>query len=195
MAASPLPQPAAADALSAFAERGARAALSDDLLVRPAREAWERRDYYALRQAVFSDEQKLLAHDKDSHDFRAIPIVALAHCCGVPDRVVGAVRIYEREPRLWYGGRLCVDREYRQHRLIGQALVNEAVARAIDLGCRRFLATVQAQNEAYFHRLHWRSLEALELHGMPHRLMQAELERYPFMPRRVLPIPGATDED
>lgn len=159
--------------------------LASDLRIKPATETWERRDYYALRQAVFSAEQRLLAQDKDEKDFQAIPIVALAHTYGQPDRVVGAVRIYQPEPGLWYGGRLCVEHAYRRHGLIGKALVNEAVSLAIELGCRRFLATVQAQNERYFQGLHWHTLERTELLDKPHCLMQADLQRYPFMPRRV----------
>ena len=46
-------------------------------------------------------------------------------------------------------------------------------------GCKRFLATVQAANARYFEHHHFRRLEALELLGRPHFLMQAELERYP----------------
>lgn len=163
--------------------------LAGDLLVKPASEPWEQREYYALRQAVFADEQQLLAQDKDSHDFQAIPIVALTHACGMADQVVGAVRIYQQEPGLWYGGRLCVARAYRRHHMIGRALVNEAVSRAIELGCQTFLATVQAQNEAYFHSLHWQTLEHIELLGQPHALMQAQLPRYPFMPRQVSLLP------
>lgn len=163
--------------------------LAGDLLVKPAREAWEKRDYYALRCAVFSEEQQLLAQDKDGHDFQAIPIVALAYNCGIADQVVGAVRIYEKAPGLWYGGRLCVTRAYRRHGMIGKALVNEAVSRAIDIGCHTFLATVQLANESYFHSLHWRTLEHVELLGQPHALMQAELPRYPFMPREVSLLP------
>jgi putative N-acetyltransferase (TIGR04045 family) len=159
--------------------------LAGDLLVKPAEEAWERQHYYALRRAVFSDEQQLLAQDKDEKDFQAIPIVAIAHHCGMPERVIGAVRIYESEPGLWYGGRLCVDRQYRRHAMIGKALVNEAVARALDLGCQRFLATVQHSNESYFHGLHWDTLDSLELLGQPHCLMQAQLDRYPFMARQI----------
>lgn len=159
--------------------------LAGDLRVKPASEAWEKRAYYALRRTVFSDEQQLLTQDRDSRDFLAIPIVAIAHSCGMADQVVGAVRIYQEAPGHWYGGRLCVERAYRRHGMIGKALVNEAVSRAIDLGCRRFLATVQLANERYFQSLHWRTLKHMELHGQPHCLMQAALERYPFMPREV----------
>jgi putative N-acetyltransferase (TIGR04045 family) len=163
--------------------------LAGDLLVKPAADAWERQDYYALRRAVFSDEQQLLAQDKDEKDFQAIPIVAVAHHCGMPEHVVGAVRIYETEPGIWYGGRLCVERAYRRHGMIGKALVNEAVSRAIDLGCQTFLATVQQANESYFHSLHWQTLQPMDLLGHPHCLMQAQLDRYPFMPRQVALLP------
>ena len=156
-----------------------------ELLVKPATEQWEKQAYYALRRAVFSDEQQLLAQDKDSHDFQAIPIVALAGSCGMADQVVGAVRIYQSEPGLWYGGRLCVAPAYRRHSLIGTALVNEAVSRAKDQGCEVFRATVQAQNERYFHGLGWQTLETLQLLGQPHCLMQADLPSYPLMPRQV----------
>lgn len=159
--------------------------LAGDLLVKPAIEAWERRDYYALRRAVFSEEQQLLVQDKDERDFQAIPIVAVAHHCGMPERVIGAVRIYQTRPGHWYGGRLCVEQAYRRQGMIGKALVNEAVARAMDLGCVTFLATVQQPNESYFHSLHWQTLEHMQLLGQPHCLMQATLSRYPLMPRQV----------
>lgn len=159
--------------------------LAGDLLVKPASETWERNGYYALRRAVFSQEQRLLEQDKDELDFQALPIVAVASHCGMPERVIGAVRIYTPEPGTWYGGRLCVERDYRRHGMIGKALVNEAVSRAKDLGCQSFLATVQQANEGYFHSLHWHSLHAIELLGQPHVLMQAQLNRYPLMPRQI----------
>lgn len=158
---------------------------SGELLVKPASESWEKQAYFALRRSVFSDEQQLLAQDKDSHDFQAIAIVALAGNCGIVDQVVGAVRIYQPQPGLWFGGRLCVAPAYRRHSMIGKALVNEAVSRAKDLGCDVFRATVQAQNEGYFHSLHWHTLEHLELLGQPHCLMQADMSAYPLMLRQV----------
>ncbi|HNG61541.1 MAG TPA: GNAT family N-acetyltransferase, partial [Cellvibrionaceae bacterium] len=98
----------------------------------------------------------------------------------------GAVRIYPVEDdfdALWFGGRLCVARAYRGHQAIGKSLINEAVSRAIDLGCTRFLANVQPQNEAYFQSVHWQTLGAIEVAGRPHVRMQADLSAYPFMPR------------
>jgi putative N-acetyltransferase (TIGR04045 family) len=76
-----------------------------------------------------------------------------------------------------------VARAYRGHQSIGKALINEAVSRAIDLGCTRFLANVQPQNEAYFQSVHWQTLGTLEVAGRPHVRMQADLSAYPFMPR------------
>ncbi|MGY2857676.1 putative N-acetyltransferase (TIGR04045 family) [Pseudomonas tolaasii] len=139
-----------------------------ELVVKPASEHWEKQAYFTLRRSVFSDEQQLLVQDKDRHDFQAIAIVALAGNCGIADQVVGAVRIYQPEPGLWFGGRLCVAPAYRRHSMIGKALVNEAVSRAKELGCEVFRATVQAQNEVYFHGLRWQTLEQLELLGHPH---------------------------
>lgn len=159
--------------------------LATDLRVQPASAVWERAEYYALRRAVFSSEQQLLAQDRDEQDFQAIPIVALQYTCGAPDRVVGAVRIFQPSPGQWYGGRLCVEQAYRRHAMVGKALVNEAVSLAIEFGCEQFLATVQAPNEAYFQGLHWQTLERIELLGKPHCLMQADLARYPFMARRI----------
>nr|GFD58430.1 hypothetical protein [Tanacetum cinerariifolium] len=43
--------------------------LAGDLLVKPAEQAWEKADYYALRRAVFSREQQLFSQDKDDRDF------------------------------------------------------------------------------------------------------------------------------
>lgn len=169
----------------ALSEDTFRDFLAGDLLVKPAIETWERCGYFALRRAVFSEEQRLLEQDKDERDFEAIPIIAVAHHCGMPEQVIGAVRIYQTEHGTWFGGRLCVDQAYRRQGMIGKALVNEAVSRAIDVGCQTFLATVQIANEKYFHGLHWQTLEAIELLGQPHVLMQAHLNCYPFMPRQV----------
>lgn len=154
--------------------------------VKVAKSSWEKQGYFDLRKRTFSQEQKILPdNEKDSQDFRAIPIVALASSWSIADAVVGAVRIYQvdGEPDTWYGGRLCVARSYRGQLSIGKALINEAVSRAIDLGCKKFLANVQSQNETYFKSVHWETVTALEIAGRPHVHMQAQLEHYPFMPR------------
>ena len=161
---------------------------SQHVRVKVAKSQWEKQGYYALRKTIFSREQKILSNnEKDDRDFRAIPIVALASSWSIGDDVVGAVRIYEeidkQGQQVWYGGRLCVARSYRGHQSIGKALINEAVSRAIDLGCTRFLANVQPQNEKYFQTVYWRSLGQIEVAGRAHVHMIADLDKYPFMPR------------
>lgn len=156
--------------------------------VQTAMTSWQKQRYFALRRQVFAREQQILSdQEQDGEDFRAIPIIALATSCGMTDDVVGAVRIFRvtdsTEQDLWFGGRLCVAAEYRRYQSIGKGLVNEAVSRALDLGCQRFLAHVQIQNEAYFQALHWQTLDRITIAGRPHALMQADLSAYPFMER------------
>ena len=76
-----------------------------------------------------------------------------------------------------------MSRPYRGHQSIGKALINEAVSRAIDFGCTKFYATVQPQNEVYFHSVHWETIGSVEVAGKHHVHMQANLAAYPFMPR------------
>ncbi|XGV98768.1 MAG: MSMEG_0567/Sll0786 family nitrogen starvation N-acetyltransferase [Leptolyngbya sp. BL-A-14] len=93
--------------------------------------------------------------------------------------ILGVVRIYEPEPGLWYGGRLGVHEDYRRAARIGKGLIYKAVTTANTWGCDRFLATVQLQNVRFFQRQHWYSLEEMTIHGLPHHLMEADLNYYP----------------
>ncbi len=160
---------------------------SQHIRVKVAKSIWEKKCYFELRKATFSKEQKILSeNEKDELDFRAIPIVALASSWSIGDEVAGAVRIYQqkgKEENTWYGGRLCVARKYRGYQNIGKALINEAVSRAKDLGCERFLATVQPQNEKYFQSVYWNSIGVVEVAGRGHVHMEADLNLYPFMTR------------
>jgi len=47
-------------------------------------------------------------------DHASYRIICATLVAGMVDEAVGAVRIDEREPRLWYGSRLCVDQSYRR---------------------------------------------------------------------------------
>lgn len=146
-------------------------------LFKLARTHSEISNYYALRRKIFVEEQALFQHDDvDALDEIAYPIIAVT-----PDApaVVGIVRIYEPEPRLWYGGRLGTHPDYRRGWHIGKGLINKAVTTANAWGCDRFLATVQIQNVRFFQRLHWDSLEEIEIRGIAHHLMQADLDYYP----------------
>jgi putative N-acetyltransferase (TIGR04045 family) len=146
-----------------------------------ATEPWELHGYWALRREIFWQEQRLFgsaAEERDQHDPSAIPIVAIAHSAGTPDRVVGTVRIFEVGDALWYGGRLGVERRYRTRPAVGAGLIREAVCQARQRGCQRFLATVLEENARYFTRFHFVPLERLELCGRRHVLMQADLRAY-----------------
>lgn len=137
--------------------------------------------YWELRSAIFCQEQHLFEHsDRDQQDDLAYPIAAVNHdpCRGLGGQVVGVVRILEAEPRLWYGGRLGVHADFRRHNQIGKGLIWKAVTTANGWGCDRFLATVQIQNVRFFQRLHWDSLEELEIRGVRHHLMQADMAYY-----------------
>ena len=151
-------------------------------------------EYWQLRSAIFCQEQQLYEDsDRDEKDAIAYPIAALSHGArlasgvngGVGSGVVGVVRILEESPRVWYGGRLGVHPECRRHNQIGKGLIWKAVTTAHGWGCDRFLATVQIQNVRFFERLHWQSLKELEIRGVSHHLMEADLSYYaPALERR-----------
>ncbi|WP_158972695.1 MSMEG_0567/Sll0786 family nitrogen starvation N-acetyltransferase [Paraglaciecola sp. L3A3] len=162
---------------------------SQHIQVKVAMSQWEKQEYFQLRSKTFTQEQTILAgKEKDIQDFQAIPIIAVAANWSIGEEIAGAVRIYKAPDQgdnnnIWYGGRLCVARSYRGYQSIGKALINEAVSRAKDLGCKTFLATVQPQNETYFKSVHWKTLGHIDVAGKPHVHMQANLDKYPFMPR------------
>ena len=145
-----------------------------------ATERWEQDGACALRRSVFCEEQGIFAHsDRDALDRTAIHLVALSTMAVMTDEVVGTVRIHQNEPGIWYGSRLAVDRRYRRVGALGAALIKLAVSSATSLGCVRFYAHVQAQNELMFRRLAWQRIADVELHGAPHVFMQADLAAYP----------------
>jgi putative N-acetyltransferase (TIGR04045 family) len=145
-----------------------------------AREPWQVAAYFKLRSEIFAAEQGLFDEsDRDGFDEHASPIVAQSEIAGMPDGVVGVVRIYEEDRHTWFGGRLGVARSHRRLGAVGTALITEAVATAHAWGCTRFLATVQEANARYFEHHHFRRLEVLKVFGRPHVLMQADLARYP----------------
>ncbi len=140
--------------------------------------------YFDLRRQIFVEEQGVFVDDDvDALDAIAYPIIALPSSSSSdnltqPD-VLGVVRIYESEPRLWYGGRLGTHPDHRKALQIGKGLIYKAVTTANTWGCDRFLATVQLQNVRFFQRLHWQSLETMEIHRRTHHLMEADLSYYP----------------
>jgi putative N-acetyltransferase (TIGR04045 family) len=143
--------------------------------------------YFALRRLIFAQEQQLFVNndDWDEIDRIAYPIVAIALDT---QTVVGVVRIYQTEPRLWYGGRLGTHPDYRKGWDIGKGLIYKAVTTANTWGCDRFLATVQLQNVRFFQRLHWQSLEEITICDRQHHLMEADLNFYPPDTEPLSPI-------
>ena len=150
-----------------------------------ASDGWMQREAAALRRQVFCTEQGLFG-GRDGDDRDAIDddpslhqLVALSVVAGEADQMVGTVRIHEASPGLWWGSRLAVRRAFRQSSQLGTELIRLAVSSAHALGCREFLAHVQAQNVPLFERLHWQVLDEMVLHGRMHALMRADLAHYP----------------
>ena len=142
--------------------------------------AWQREQAHALRRAVFCVEQGIfLGDDRDAIDAHAQLLVAQACVAGMPDEVVGTVRIHQAEPGLWWGSRLAVHAAFRHHGRIGATLIRLAVSSAHAQGARRFQAHVQAQNVPLFQKLHWQALGSETVHGRAHERMQADLAMYP----------------
>lgn len=154
-----------------------------------ARSPQDIRAYFRLRQTIFCDEQGLFTgNDEDETDRIAYPIIAVENNVIAGKRVVGVVRIYETQSRLWYGGRLGVHPAYRRVGRIGKGLIHKAVTTANTWGCDRFLATVQLQNVRFFRRQHWESIQEMAVCDRPHHLMEADLDFYPpnHEPRPIL---------
>ncbi|MFD1144595.1 MSMEG_0567/Sll0786 family nitrogen starvation N-acetyltransferase [Larkinella insperata] len=163
-----------------------------------AQEPWQINQYWDLRRQIFCEEQHIFEEsDRDLIDEKALPIIAESSYTGQLDQVVGIVRIDERSPGVWWGGRLGVAKTYRklsqfqtsglfndQHPIhpfsqtIGGALIFKAVSTALTLGCREFYAHVQEQNVMFFNRMHWQTLEPLRVFGKLHYHMKCNLDFY-----------------
>lgn len=158
--------------------------------------------YYKTRRSIFCEEQAIFSNsDYDNQDKKAIPIIAVNHYLGAPDAVVGVVRIYEEKKREWFGGRLGVIKEYRTfskfvcpnlfakqnvsplyQMSVAAGLIYRAVSLANYIGCDKFSAHVQEQNVKLFQRLQWNKIEEIDIHGVKHFLMEADLNAYPATP-------------
>ncbi|MFP3568710.1 MSMEG_0567/Sll0786 family nitrogen starvation N-acetyltransferase [Paraburkholderia sp. SIMBA_030] len=141
---------------------------------------WEADEAYKLRRAVFCIEQGIfVGDDRDDKDEHAQQLVAVSCVAGMPEQVVGTVRIHRDEGSVWFGSRLAVHAAFRRHGKIGATLIRLAVSSAHALGCETFLAHVQSQNVPLFRAMHWDVLAEEMLLGRPHHLMQAQLAWYP----------------
>lgn len=151
-----------------------------EFLVREAAQHWEREQAHALRRAVFCIEQGIfVGDDRDALDDRAQLLVAMSCIGGMPDQVVGTVRIHQSAPQVWWGSRLAVHPAFRSQGHLGATLIRLAVCRAHAQGCVAFHAHVQSQNVPLFQKLHWTLEGELVVHGRPHAEMRAALDFYP----------------
>lgn len=140
---------------------------------------WEAGEAFKLRRAVFCIEQGLfVGDDRDEIDQHAQQLVAVSCVAGMPEQVVGTVRIHRERGNVWFGSRLAVHAAFRRHGKIGATLIRLAVSSAHALGCETFLAHVQSQNVPLFRAMHWDVLAEESLLGRPHHLMQAQLDWY-----------------
>ncbi|TYC54085.1 GNAT family N-acetyltransferase [Rhodobacterales bacterium] len=161
-------------------EFGSKPFLSPQFAIKAATAPWEFAGATALRIKVFCEEQQIFTgHDRDDIDRIALPLVAISTLASEADEVVGTVRIHEASPRIWWGSRLAVASTHRRVGRLGAELIRLAVSSANGYGCDRFFAHVQEQNVKLFERLHWESLEEVDIHGKPHMKMEADLDAYP----------------
>tara|TARA_B100000315_G_scaffold65867_1_gene59790 strand:+ start:13798 stop:14310 length:513 start_codon:yes stop_codon:yes gene_type:complete len=133
----------------------------------------ELEEYYRIRHKVFVVEQKIFKNtDKDKHDENAIPIIACYKY-----KAVGAVRCYPKTKKVWLGGRLAVDKDFRKYN-IGALLVHKAVETMNNRSdVHRFLATIQLQNVRFFRRIGWIKLGRIFImKGKKHQMMEKVLE-------------------
>ncbi len=114
--------------------------------LRLAASAAELEGHFAVRRAIFVEQQRLFEDDRDAHDAHALHAVAVAD-----GAVIGAVRLYVVERTLWKGDRLAVLPGHRA----GPDLVNFAVRMAGERGGTRMIAQVQVANVRFFERLGW----------------------------------------
>ena len=144
-----------------------------DVLVRLCRSAPRRAAHFAVRRAVFVDEQEMFAaDDRDERDARITTLHAIGIAGG---HVAGAVRLYPLREGDWKGDRLAVLPEAR-HGALGAQLVRFAVATAAKRGGARMVAMIQLPNVAFFEGLGWRrDGAALAFHGRPHQPMAISL--------------------
>ncbi len=140
---------------------------------------WEADEAFKLRRAVFCIEQGIfVGDDRDEIDRHAQQLVAVSCLAGMPEQVVGTVRIHRDHDDVWFGSRLAVHAAFRRHGKIGATLIRLAVSSAHALGCDTFLAHVQSQHVPLFRAMHWDVLAEETLLGRPHHLMQAQLDWY-----------------
>jgi putative N-acetyltransferase (TIGR04045 family) len=146
------------------------------VLVRLCRSEPQRAAHFAVRRAVFVDEQDMFAgDDRDERDARITTLHAIGIAKG---RIAGAVRLYPLRAGDWKGDRLAVLPAVR-HGALGARLVRFAVATAGERGGARMVAMIQLPNVSFFESLGWqRDGAASAFHGRPHQPMAIALKSH-----------------
>jgi putative N-acetyltransferase (TIGR04045 family) len=147
---------------------------------RVARSSEELDRHFAVRRAVFVDEQGLFdGDDRDGYDDDPQTMHAVGAVAGL---IGGTVRLYRLgDAGLWKGDRLAVLPDLRRG-LLGAALVRFAVRTAGGLGGTRMTAMIQLPNVRFFEALGWRPHgDVAPYHGVDHQPMDIPLS----LPRRV----------
>lgn len=164
-----------------FTEMDAEEFCHCECHIKLAQDDWVLQEALKLRNKVFVQEQAIFkTSDHDVFDSKSHTLVATVGLLGIPDAVIGTVRIHEQAPGIWVGSRLAVDSAHRSVKGLGKALIKMAVCTARAQGCQAFYANVQLQNVGLFEKLGWASLGQARMHDVDHMFMQADLARYPL---------------
>ncbi|ELY71499.1 GNAT family N-acetyltransferase [Natrinema versiforme] len=144
----------------------------DDIDVRIADAKREREDAFAVRQAVFVEEQGVDEDvEYDDHDETAVHFVAYDG-----DEPVGAARLREYEDGVGKVERVAV-LESRREAGVGRALMESLEDRADARGFRKLKLHSQTRAASFYRRLGYeRRGEEFEEAGIPHVEMRKALE-------------------
>jgi len=136
---------------------------------------WDLDGHFAVRHAVFVDEQRIFGvSDIDERDGRPDTLHAVAV---MDDRVVGSVRLYPTDDAgNWRGDRLAALANHRRRGALGARLVRFAVATAGRRGGTRMDALIQLPNVRFFTALGWTPFgDVTVFHGVAHQPMEIGL--------------------
>lgn len=170
-------------------EAGLGAGGAPSTACRLVRGAGELERHWAIRRAVFVDEQRLFAgDDRDTRDDDPATLHAIGLAGG---EIGGTVRLYPLDgDGLWQGDRLAVLPALRRG-LLGGELVRFAVRTAGRRGGRRMVAMIQLSNVAFFEALGWRRAgPRRRYHAVVHQPMEIALGTR-RSPRRGVTAPGS----
>jgi putative N-acetyltransferase (TIGR04045 family) len=170
------------DIIQTLGGPAARPETKEEFLVLPAESSGRVEAYRELRRDAFVTELGLFDRD-DADAFDADPLTRVLVAVGESGAVLGGVRVHPDGDGAalgwWRGSRLVVDPAAGPLRgRIGAALVRAACSLALDLGAIRFDAHVQLRHRAFFARLGWEEVRAMEVVGEPHLLMRWPVRRF-----------------